>query len=121
MTDKSAREIVAAYIQNKVIVDDGSWSNGWPTAYMITDDILAALEAGGFAAVPKEPTQDMRVAGVEALWASFKPQSDRLRALPKNDMPPAWTAISVVSSQNTDPVWSAMLAASNPKEEGSDN
>lgn len=113
MTDKSAREIIRAEVWDAVGTIDGERSEH------ITGRILAALDAGGFAAVPKEPTQDMRVAGVEALLASFKPQSDRPRALrPRRT---AWTAISVVSSQNTDAVWSAMLAASNPKEEGSDN
>lgn len=98
MTDKSAREIVAAYIQNKVIVDDGSWSNGWPTAYMITDAILAALEAGGFAVVPKEPGDNVRKA-MYATWDSFGDDA-------------------TMGPREAVALYRAALAASNPKEEG---
>lgn len=123
MTDKSAREILRewSFVERCGHYPHTEVEKPCPHCDGTAHTILAALEAGGFAVVPKVPTQDMRVAGVGALATSFKPEADRLRALPKQDMPPAWTVISVVSSQNTDPVWSAMLAASNPKEEGSDN
>lgn len=52
MTDKSAREVIAGAVLS--VCSDGNSDNK-----RVASDILAALEAGGFAVVPKEPTEEM--------------------------------------------------------------
>lgn len=72
MTDKSARETIATYLSKKVFTNelcsDGDCADGdcqgHCAIYEIdgcghADAMLAALEAGGFAVVPKEPTEEM--------------------------------------------------------------
>ena len=62
--------------------------------YALADELLAALDAGGFAVVPKEPTPEMLTAMHDA-WDYFDANSDVFRR-----------------------EYKAAVAASNPKEEG---
>lgn len=64
MTDKSARGIIRAEVWDAVGTIDGERSEH------IAGRILAALDAGGFAVVPKEPGDDVRKA-MYATWDSF--------------------------------------------------
>lgn len=66
----------------------------------VASDILTALEAGGFAVVPKVPSDEMVVRGDEVLIEELNKLT-----FAGNDTP-------------AQKVWIAMLAASNPKEEG---
>jgi len=107
MTDKSAREAIATYLSKKVFTNelcsDGDCADGdcqgHCAIYEIdgcghADAILAALEAGGFAVVPKEPTPEMLTAMHDA-WDYFDANSDVFRR-----------------------EYKAAVAAANPKEEG---
>lgn len=89
MTDKSAREVIAGAVLS--VCSDGNSDNN-----RVASDIIAALEAGGFAVVPKEPTEAM------------------LRALSVVTVDGETRAIWMHQVRVD---WSAMLAASNPKEE----
>ena len=93
MTDKSAREVIAGAVLS--VCSDGNSDNT-----RVASDILAALEAGGFAVVPKVPTEAMHNAARD--WSAKK----------------YGTPIGIDAS---DGCYKAMLAAANPKEEGSDN
>lgn len=88
MTDKSAREIILNSVGDTLDKLHVS------AVIRCTDAILAALEAGGFAVVPKEPTPEMLTAMHDA-WDYFDANSDVFRR-----------------------EYKAALAASNPKEEG---
>lgn len=117
MTDKSAREIAArghcratcgyakisgAPCETKCTAPDFNLLHGGH--YGAVGAILAALEDGGFAVVPVKPTRTMLNAAIDV-------DSYRL-----GDISPLGFRCS--PQQLFEECWSAMLAASNPKEEG---
>lgn len=117
-----AREILArlecrrCYIASGGYVDVDRFVNDWWSNHVDhADREIAALDAAGFAIVPKVATEAMRIAAVAALGEAFKPDADKLRAMPASDQPPAWVALTVVSSRHTDPIWPAMLTAAGAK------
>ncbi len=72
---------------------------------------LAALSAAGYVVVPREPTNEMRIAGLVALVEVFKPDAEKLRTDPKLKDTPPWIPLTVLGERHSNPVWSAMLAA----------
>jgi hypothetical protein len=58
----SARDVITNYIHRQIIIDDGTWDNGWSTARKIADDVLAALSAAGLKVTGREPTEDVLTA-----------------------------------------------------------
>ena len=102
MTDKSAREILRewSFVERCGHYPHTEVEKPCPHCDGTAQTILVALEAGGFVVVPKEPTEEMHNAARD--WS-------------------AWKYGKPIGIDASDGCYKAMLAASNPKEEGSDN
>ena len=97
MTDKTAREILRewSFVERCGHYPHTEVEKPCPHC---AHTILAALEAGGFAVVPKEPGDDVRKA-MYATWDSFGDDA-------------------TMGPREAVALYRAALAASNPKEEG---
>jgi hypothetical protein len=75
----SPAEVIARAMLD-LVVPGASWGDQWKFVHRkLTDDaaaILAALDAAGLAVVPKEPTEEMQIAGTEQ-WLTVRAMEDR--------------------------------------------
>lgn len=99
MTDKSVREVIAN--TDVRTMRSGNFELATVGGHN-ADTILTALEAGGFAVVPREPTEAMLLAMHDGPLGADNEMGPHQRAWLRE-------------------MYEAALAASNPKEEGSDN
>jgi hypothetical protein len=99
--DVTDREILARAIARCHGIDWRLWLD-------VADACLSALRERGRTIVPEEPTQEMRIAAVEALARTNEPFAERMRA---EGEVRAWAALLMASSRETDAVWRAMLSA----------
>jgi hypothetical protein len=81
--------------------------------------VAAALDAAGYVIVPKEPTFEMKSAGLRAGYAHAEPAILRMKARDAEREPPTheWMAVSVACGNGGmfDAAYRAMLAASQQK------